>query len=87
LRGQVAQQLRRAPRVGCQQALQVGLDRALAVQAQRRYAGGVTTNVEVIDAQTRTERARDNRVMALYQYNQARIDLAAAMGAIHRILQ
>ena len=56
-------------------------------QAQRRYAGGVTTNVEVIDAQTRTERARDNRVMALYQYNQARIDLAAAMGAIHRILQ
>ena len=61
-------------------------ERELA-QAQRRYQGGVTSNIEVVDAQTRTERARDNRVMALYQYNQARIDLASAMGAIHRILQ
>lgn len=61
-------------------------ERELA-QAQRRYAGGVTSNIEVVDAQTRTERARDNRVMALFQYNQARIDLAASMGAIHRILQ
>lgn len=61
-------------------------ERELA-QARRRYEGGVTSTIEVVDAQTRTERARDNRVMALYQYNQARIDLAAAMGAIHRILQ
>jgi outer membrane protein len=61
-------------------------ERELA-QAQRRYEGGVTTNLEVVDAQTRTERARDNRIMALFQYNQARIDLASAMGAIHRILQ
>ena len=61
-------------------------ERELA-QAQRRYQGGVTSNIEVVDAQTRTERARDNRVMALFQYNQARIDLASAMGAIHRILQ
>ncbi|HEU0123936.1 MAG TPA: TolC family protein [Bryobacteraceae bacterium] len=61
-------------------------ERELA-QAQRRYTGGVTSNIEVVDAQTRTERARDNRVMALFQYNQARIDLATAMGAIHRIVQ
>jgi outer membrane protein TolC len=61
-------------------------ERELA-QAQRRYQGGVTSNIEVVDAQTRTERARDNRIMALYQYNQARIDLGTAMGAIHRILQ
>jgi outer membrane protein TolC len=61
-------------------------ERELA-QAQRRYAGGVTSNIEIVDAQTRTERARDNRVMALFQYNQARIDLATSMGAIHRILQ
>ncbi|MFN0104867.1 MAG: TolC family protein [Bryobacteraceae bacterium] len=61
-------------------------ERELA-QAQRRYEGGVTSNIEVVDAQTRTERARDNRVMALFQYNQARIDLATSMGAIHRILQ
>ena len=56
-------------------------------QARRRYEAGVTSSLEVVDAQTRTERARDNRVMALYQYNQARIDLATAMGAIHRILK
>lgn len=61
-------------------------ERELA-QAQRRYEGGVTSNIEVVDAQTRTERARDNRIMALFQYNQARIDLATSMGAIHRILQ
>ena len=61
-------------------------ERELA-QAQRRYQGGVTSNIEIVDAQTRTERARDNRVMALFQYNQARIDLATSMGAIHRILQ
>ena len=61
-------------------------ERELA-QAQRRYQGGVTSNIEVVDAQTRTERARDNRIMALFQYNQARIDLATSMGAIHRILQ
>ncbi len=61
-------------------------ERELA-QARRRYQGGVTSNIEVVDAQTRTERARDNRIMALFQYNQARIDLATAMGAIHRILQ
>jgi outer membrane protein len=61
-------------------------ERELA-QAQRRYQGGVTSNIEVVDAQTRTERARDNRILALFQYNQARIDLATAMGAIHRILQ
>lgn len=61
-------------------------ERELA-QAQRRYQGGVTSNIEIVDAQTRTERARDNRVMALFQYNQARIDLATSIGAIHRILQ
>jgi len=61
-------------------------ERELA-QARRRYEAGVTSSLEVVDAQTRTERARDNRVMALYQYNQARIDLATAMGAIHRILK
>lgn len=61
-------------------------ERELA-QARRRYEAGVTSSLEVVDAQARTERARDNRVMALYQYNQARIDLATAMGAIHRILK
>jgi len=56
-------------------------------QARRRYEAGVATSTEVTDAQTRLERARDNKIAALYQHNLARIELAAAMGAIHRIIQ
>ena len=47
-------------------------------QARRRYAAGVATSVEVTDAQSRLERARDNQVIALYDYNVARLDLATA---------
>jgi outer membrane protein len=53
-------------------------------QARRRYDAGVATGVEVTDAQTRLERARDNQTGALYNYNLARIDLAQAMGAVRR---
>jgi outer membrane protein len=51
-------------------------------QAQRRYQAGVTNSIEVTDAQTRLDRARDNRIAALYDYNLARIDLATATGTI-----
>jgi outer membrane protein TolC len=51
-------------------------------QARRRYEAGVATSVEVIDAQTRLQRARDNNVLALYDYNLARLDLATATGTI-----
>jgi outer membrane protein TolC len=51
-------------------------------QAQRRYEAGVGTSVEVTDAQTRVQRARDNQVNALYDHNLARLDLATATGAI-----
>jgi outer membrane protein len=51
-------------------------------QARRRYEAGVATSVEVTDAQTRLDRARDNQVNALYDYNVARIDLASATGKI-----
>ena len=56
-------------------------------QARRRYEAGVASSIEVTDAQTRLQRARDNKIAALYQHNLARIELAAAMGAIHRIIQ
>jgi outer membrane protein TolC len=56
-------------------------------QAARRYEAGVVNGIEVTDAQTRLERARDSHVGALYAYNLARINLATAMGAIHRIIQ
>jgi outer membrane protein TolC len=51
-------------------------------QARRRYEAGVATSVEVTDAQTRLQRARDNQVMALYDYNVARLELATATGTI-----
>jgi outer membrane protein TolC len=57
------------------------------VQAQRRYSAGMTTGLEVTDAQTRLQRARDNRIAALFNHNLARIDLAAAMGTIRNIAQ
>jgi outer membrane protein len=55
-------------------------------QARRRYAAGVANNLEVTDAQTRLERARDNRIDALYSYNIARIDLGRAMGNVRSII-
>jgi outer membrane protein TolC len=55
-------------------------------QAERRYKAGVATGVEVTDAQTRLQRARDNQIAALYGYNVARIDAATAMGVIQTSL-
>ena len=51
-------------------------------QAQRRYQAGVANSLEITDAQTRLDRARDNQVEALYDHNLARLELAAATGAI-----
>jgi len=51
-------------------------------QAQRRYQAGVTNSIEVTDAQTRLDRARENQIAALYDYNLARLDLATATGTI-----
>jgi outer membrane protein len=56
-------------------------------QARRRYDGGVANSLEVTDAQTRLERARDNQTGALYNYNLARIDLAQAMGKVRSMVQ
>lgn len=55
-------------------------------QAERRYKAGVTTSVEVTDAQTRMVRAQENRIGALFQHNLARLDLGSAMGAVDRYL-
>lgn len=56
-------------------------------QARRRYDAGVAIGVEVTDAQTRLERARDNQTAALYNYNLARLDLAQAMGRVRSSVQ
>ena len=56
-------------------------------QAERRYRAGASPGLEVTDAQTRLERARVNRITALFGYNIARINLAAAMGTIRELIQ
>ncbi|MGA7236239.1 MAG: TolC family protein [Bryobacteraceae bacterium] len=55
-------------------------------QARRRYDAGIAISVEVTDAQTRLERARDNRLAALYSFNIAKIDLAQATGKVRASL-
>jgi outer membrane protein len=56
-------------------------------QARRRYEAGVANNLEVTDAQTRQEKARDNQTEALYNYNLAHIDLEQAMGKVRISVQ
>jgi outer membrane protein TolC len=60
----------------------LGLAENELAQARRRYEGGVANSLEVTDAQTRLDRARDNQIVALYNYNLARLDLATATGSI-----
>jgi outer membrane protein len=55
-------------------------------QARRRYDAGVATSVEITDAQTRLERARDNQLAALYSFNLAKIDLAQSTGKVRASL-
>jgi len=56
-------------------------------QAQRRYEAGMAPGIELTDAQTRLERARENRISALYAYNVARIDQAAATGTLKDLIR
>jgi outer membrane protein TolC len=55
-------------------------------QAQRRYKAGLTSSLEVTDAQTRLARARDNRIAALFLYDGAQLDLWRAMGTIRQMV-
>jgi outer membrane protein len=51
-------------------------------QSQDRFRAGVADNIEVITAQDALARADENRIAALYQYNQSRANLAHAIGRI-----
>lgn len=55
-------------------------------QARRRYGAGVTTSLEITDAQTRLHEAEEARVLALYRFNLARVQLAAAVGSLRKEL-
>ena len=56
-------------------------------QARHRYQAGVTSSLEVTDAQTRLVRAREDHINALFNHNLARIDLGAAMSTVRQVLQ
>jgi outer membrane protein len=53
-------------------------------QARERFQAGVANNIEVTSAQDALSRANDNQIAALYRFNQARADLAHAMGEIEK---
>jgi outer membrane protein len=48
--------------------------------ARDRFANGVGDNVEVVNAQTALENARQVYVSSLLQFNVARLNLAVALG-------
>ena len=50
------------------------------VQAQDRFAAGVTSNIEVVQAQEALATATENYLSALYAHNLAKISLARATG-------
>ena len=54
-------------------------------QARDRFNAGVANNIEVIQAQDSLARANDNQIAALYRFNQARADLARALGQTEKI--
>lgn len=54
-------------------------------QSQDRFKAGVVDNIEVITAQSALARADENRIAALYEYNQSRADLAHAVGRIEML--
>ncbi|MDD5541645.1 MAG: TolC family protein [Acidobacteriia bacterium] len=52
-----------------------------------RFQEGVTNNIEVVNAQTSLEQARDRKVDALFLFNLARVNLDRALGQVERIYQ
>jgi outer membrane protein TolC len=54
-------------------------------RARRRFEAGVTNSAEVMEAQTQLEIARNDRVTALFDLANARIDLAQATGTITKV--
>ncbi len=63
------------------------LAREELARARRRYRAGFTNSLEVTGAQTRLERARENRISALFQFHQARINLSQPLGTVRNDLQ
>ena len=67
--------------------LAVSLASEALSQARHRFEAGVSSNIEVINAQDELARATDNQISALYRLNQARADLARATGQLESQFQ
>jgi outer membrane protein len=67
--------------------LAVSLATEALSQARHRFEAGVSSNIEVINAQDELARATDNQISALYRLNQARADLARATGQLESQFQ
>jgi outer membrane protein len=65
--------------------LGVQLSKEEVDQARDRFKAGVANNIEVIQAQDSLARANDNQIAALYRFNQARADLARAIGEMEKV--
>ena len=65
--------------------LALSLSGEALTQARHRFEAGVSSNIEVINAQDELARANDNQISALYRLNQARADLARATGQIEKL--
>jgi outer membrane protein len=65
--------------------LGVQLSKEEVDQTRDRFKAGVANNIEVIQAQDSLARANDNQIAALYRFNQARADLARAIGQMEKI--
>jgi outer membrane protein len=65
--------------------LGVQLAQEEVTQARDRFAAGVADNIEVIQAQDALARANDNQIAALFQYNEARADLAHSIGQMESL--
>jgi len=80
LEGSVVDQLNAAEQSVDVAELGLTLARQEVERARRHFESGVATNIEVITAQSDLARADDNRIQALYRFNQARADLARSNG-------
>lgn len=58
----------------------VDLANSELVQAQNRFRAGVTSNLEVVQAQEAVATAAENQIASLYAHNLAKASLARAMG-------
>ncbi len=92
LRNEIAQEVKsavaqlEAARVGVE-AANMGVSEAKeeVTQAEDRFRAGVSNNIEIITSQDELARANDNQIAALYNYNQARADLARATGRMEAV--